>query len=158
LEEEKKQYTTIISELEERLAQLEVREADHMRQEEEWKTMQQRYDQYIQNLELEKEEMVRRHTLETGDLRKKNAYLTDHIQKMDSTAMSAVPSSSGFSHEFSDMDNMTVDNFWENPSYIDDFQMDTTVRSDSSLIKKSTISDDDKPAASGLLLIVSVLC
>ncbi|KAI9769585.1 MAG: hypothetical protein M1839_003624 [Geoglossum umbratile] len=157
LEEEKKQYTTIISELEERLAQLEVRETEHIRQEEEWKTMQQRYDQYIQNLQLEKEEMVRSHTLETGDLRKKNAYLTDHIQKMDSTAMSAVPSSSGFSNEFSDMDNMTVDGFWENPSYMDDFSMDTTVRSDSSLIKKSTISDDDKPAASGLLLIL-LLC
>jgi hypothetical protein len=101
--------------------------------------------------------MVRSHTIETGDLRKKNAYLTEHIQKMDSTAMSAVPSSSGFSSEFSGVDDMTVDNFWESPSFMDDFSMDTSVRSDNSLIKKSSISDDDKPAASGLLLIVSVM-
>ncbi|KAI9846504.1 MAG: hypothetical protein M1837_003925 [Sclerophora amabilis] len=167
LEEEKKQYTTIITELEERLAQLEVRESEHLRRENEWKATQQRYEHYMEGLHMEKEEMVRRHTLESGDLRKKNAILTEHVQnlqKMDSTAMSAVPSSSGFSADFSDIDSLVMEgNSWDNFSFINDFAVDNDVKPENALVvppkrtEKVAVSEQEKPAASSLLLIL-LLC
>ena len=162
LEEEKKTYTTIISELEERVAELEIRDAEHLRIEDELKATQQRYEHYIESLHLEKEEMVRSHTLETGDLRKKNAFLTEHIQKMESTAMSTVPSSSGFSADFSDLDSIAMEgNAWGNFSFLNDFSLESEVKPERSLVlparkaDKGNVGEADKPATSGLLLIVS---
>ncbi|KAI9749521.1 MAG: hypothetical protein M4579_006841 [Chaenotheca gracillima] len=168
LEDEKKQYTTVITDLEERCAHLEVNEAEHRQQEQEWKSTQQRVEQYIHGLSMEKEEMIRQHTLETGELRKKNAILTEHVQnlqKMDnSTAMSAVPSSSGFSADFSDVDGLAVEpNPWDSFSFLNDFGDDSDIKSKDALVvpsrrmEKVAITDDEKPAASGLLLVL-LLC
>ncbi|KAI9848633.1 MAG: hypothetical protein M1838_000472 [Thelocarpon superellum] len=163
LEEEKKTYTTIISDLEERVAELQIREAEHLRVEDEWKATRQHYDHFIDVLRLEKEEMVRSHTLETGDLRKKNAFLTEHVQKMESTAMSAVPSSSGFSADYSDLDSIAMEgNSWDQFGFIHDFSMEPEARPENALIfpgrkVDKAAHESDKPAASGLLLIL-LLC
>lgn len=184
LEEEKKHYTNIISELEDACAQLRIREADHARREEEWKAQQQRYEHFIEGLQLEKEEMIRRHTIETGDLRKKNAVLAEHVQKMDGTAMSAMPSSSGFSADFSDVDGLGLgfgveSGSFEPYSILHDFSLvpDLAPRPDQSLalVSQPRKSEhmpppppppppppadnrhdllDEKPAASGFLLLV----
>ncbi|KAI9886305.1 MAG: hypothetical protein M1823_001914 [Watsoniomyces obsoletus] len=177
LEEEKKQYTNIIADLEEACAQLRIRESEHLRREEEFKATQQRYEHYIEALHLDKEEMIRAHTLETGDLRKKNAYLTEHLQKMEGTTMSAMPSSSGFSADFSDaghgMSGMESagGTSWEPYPFMHDFAVEPEVHPEASsmaLVSTKTESmsrrtpqqgdaADEKPTASGLLLLL-LLC
>ena len=157
LEEEKKHYTELISELEDKVAQLEVRESEHCREREDWKATQAQYDQYIDNMRFEKEEMVRRHTLETGDLRKKNSVLVEAVQKLETASISTGPSSAGYPTDFSDIDSITMDSSWEN-FVINDFPMESDQRTDTALVpvkaEKLAISEEDKPAASSLLLIV----
>lgn len=61
LEDEKKQYGDFISDIEKELSQLSRRN---------------------EQLLLEKEEMIRSHTIETGELRKKVVVLTEHVQRL----------------------------------------------------------------------------
>jgi hypothetical protein len=177
LEEEKKQYTSIINELEE---QLRVRDANHRQLEEEWRATQRQLEQYIEGLHLERDEMIRTHTLETSDLRKKNAFLADHIQRLDGAAMSAVPSSSAFSADFSDVgmggDGLGLDgNSWESYPFMSDFSVDEAAPPEHALAPAVRKPErmlpatappvvpapvdpnilDDKPTTSGLLLLVS---
>lgn len=138
---------------------MKIRENEWEREKNEWAASQQQCKQYIESLLLEKEEMVRSHTLETGDLRKKNAYLTEHIQKLESTAMSAVPSSSGFSTDFSDFENLTMDSSpWDDFSLANDFAIDSDPHPETAIVvlpkksEKTVTKDDDRPA--GLLLVL----
>lgn len=122
---------------------------------------EQQYQQYIENLQMEKEEMLRAHTIETGDLRKKVSVLTDHVQKLESSAMSAVPSQTGFgSSDFSDIESLTMDGAWDSISFLHDFPSEPEVikvEPQTAVAKKSDttmINDSDKPAAQGLLLML----
>ena len=150
------------------MSELEIRENQHLRAEEQWQATRQQYEHYLETLHLEKEELVRRHTLETGDLRKKNAFLTEHLQKLESTAMSAVPSSSGFSNnDFSDIESITMEGgSWDQFSFLNDFSLETEPKPvvtthvpppqapPTSLIMPPRKTEADKPAASGILLVV----
>ena len=103
--------------------------------------------------------MVRVHTIESGDLRKKVSVLTDHIGRLESTAMSAVPSSTGFSADYSDIDTLTMDGAWDNISFLNDFSVDPEVKVETSIspakkAENSLINEPDKPAAQGLLLML----
>lgn len=154
LEDEKKHYTALINDLEEDLAEAKVAL-------DEWARKEQQYQQYIENMQLEKEEMIRNHTLESGDLRKKVSVLTDHIQRLESTAMSTVPSSTGYTADYSDIDSLTMDSAWDNISFLNDFSADPEVKVENSLVpaKKAessllSISDPEKPAAQGLLVML----
>jgi len=154
LEDEKKHYTSMINDLEEDLAELRASE-------ETWIRKELQYQQYIENMQLEKEEMVRNHTIESGDLRKKVSVLSDHIQRLESTAMSAVPSSTGYTADYSDIDSLTMDSAWDNISFLNDFSTDAEVKVENSLIPTKkvessllSISDPEKPAAQGLLLML----
>ena len=152
----------MITELEEALGEMKVREADWVREKEGWATSQQQYEQYIENVLMEKEELVRRHTIETSELRKKNAVLTEQLQRIESTAMSTAPSSTGFSADFSDFDHLTMESSqWDNFSIANDF-VDTgsprgTNMAMASKYSKSPVKDDDKTAASSVLLML-LLC
>lgn len=111
----------MISDLEETLK---LRESEFLREKNEWIAAQQQVNQYIENLHMEKEEMVRKHTLETGELRKKNTILREHIEKLETTARPA-SNPSAFSNEFSDYENVTMDNSpWEDFSMINEFSLD----------------------------------
>jgi hypothetical protein len=111
----------VISDLEE---SLKLREAEFLREKNEWVAAQQQVNQYIENIHMEKEEMVRKHTLETGELRKKNAILREHIEKLETTAKPA-SNPSNFSNEFSDYENVTMDNSpWEDFSMINEFSLE----------------------------------
>lgn len=101
---------------------------------------------------MEKEEMVRSHTLETGELRKKNTYLSEQLQKMqdamDRTPMAHQPSSSGFSDGFNlDSDFDLEGDCWSDPMSIQSPEMLTT---------KERYSEPEKPVP-GLLFIL-LLC
>ncbi|MCJ1405027.1 hypothetical protein MMC11_008253 [Xylographa trunciseda] len=163
LEEEKKHYTTIINELEEALGDMKVHEAEWAREKEDWATSQQQLKQYVDNLLVEKEELVRCHTIETGELRKRNAFLNEQIQRIESTAMSTAPSSTGFSADFSDFDHLTMDGSpWDNFSLANDFSIETENAMGNPMMieakrSKPAIKEDDKIAASGFLLML-LLC
>jgi hypothetical protein len=127
----------------------------------EWARKEQQYQQYIENMQMEKEEMLRNHTLESGDLRKKVGVLTDHIQRLESTPMSAVPSSTGYTADYSDIDSLTMDSAWDNISFLNDFSADPEVKVENSLVPAKkvessllSISDPEKPAAQGLLVML----
>jgi hypothetical protein len=125
----------------------------------EWARKEQQYQQYIENMQLEKEEMVRAHTIETGDLRKKVSVLTDHVQRLESTAMSTVPSSAGFSAEYSDIDTLTMDSAWDNISFLNDYPTESEVKVETTIApakkaENTLLSEPEKPAAQGLLLML----
>lgn len=122
-----------------------------------------RQKQYIDELLAEKEEMVRRHTVETTELRRKNAILADQAQKMDAVAMSAVPSSNGYSADFSEFDHLAIDNCsWENFSTANGFAMEPEQKEEMSLVNPSNLDKykskhDERATCSGLLLML-LLC
>lgn len=163
LEEEKKHFNSIISDLEEELRELRHQEAQWLHEKEGWATSQQRYKEYVDTLVMEKEEMVRCHTIETGELRKKNTILMEQLQRLESTAMSTAPSSTGFSADFSDFDHLTMDSSpWDNFSIANDFSIESDPTPGTSMAvtpkhPKPTVKDDDKAAASGFLLML-LLC
>ncbi|MCJ1386624.1 hypothetical protein MMC17_009750 [Xylographa soralifera] len=163
LEEEKKHYTTIINELEEALGEMKLHEAEWAHEKEDWATSQQQLKQYVDNLLIEKEELVRCHTIETGELRKRNTILSEQIQRIESTAMSNAPSSTGFSADFSDFDHLTMDSSpWDNFSLANDFSIEIDNSIGDSVMSeakgsKPPVKEDDKVAASGFLLML-LLC
>lgn len=123
----------------------------------------QQQQQYINELMAEKEELVRRHTIESAELRKKNAYLAEQAEKVENIAMSAVPSSTGYSAEYSDFDSLTMESSpWDNFSMVTDFTMEPEHRGDNSLIvvpkkERSIKQESDTTTAPGLLLML-LLC
>ncbi|MCJ1419240.1 hypothetical protein MMC32_005593 [Xylographa parallela] len=163
LEEEKKHYTTIMNELEEALGEMKLHEVEWAREKEDWAASQQQLKQYVDNLLIEKDELVRCHTIETGDLRKRNTILSEQIQRIESTTMSTAPSSTGFSAEFSDFDHLTMDSSpWDNFSLANDFSIETDNSTGDSMMNdtkrsKPAVKEDDKVAASGFLLML-LLC
>lgn len=130
---------------------------------ESFQVTQQQFQNYIDQLMVDKEEMIRCHTLETGELRKKNAALTEQAQKLESISMSAVPSSTGYSTDFSEFDHLTMENSpWDNFTMVNDFSVEPDVKQENPLAvmpkKERTCSrDEDKTATSGLLLML-LLC
>lgn len=163
LEEEKKQTSNVITELEDSLGDMRVRVQELEQEKEGLLFTQQRLQNYVDELMLEKEEMMRSHTVETGELRKKNATLTEQAQKLESISMSAVPSSTGYSTDFSEFDHLTMESSpWDNFSMINDFSVDPDVKQETSLMvlpkkERTSSKDDDKAATSGLLLML-LLC
>lgn len=107
-----------------------------------------------ETLQMEKEDMVRNHTIETGELRKKNTYLQEQLQKMqdtlERTPMAHGASSSGFSDDFNlDTDFDLNGDYWNDPMQMSN--NDVSIKAE----KIQSLHDSDKPAAApGLLLIV----
>ncbi|KAI8630525.1 bZIP transcription factor [Xylariaceae sp. FL1651] len=152
LEEEKKQYTNVISSMEEEIADLQTKLAQLLREKEYMQN-------HIEDLRLEKEEMVQTHTIETGELRKKVSILTDHVQRLEHAA---IPSNTGFAMGFNDMDGMTMDGTWDNMTYAEDYSMETEVKQELQLVspKKPELTfpaEVEKPATQGGLLFMLFL-
>lgn len=158
LEEEKKQFIAIIDRLEDE-------ERNWRLQEQRWLHERQQWHQYTENLVKEKEELVRQHTLETADLRRRNACLADEAQRLESVSMSAQPSSSGGSAGFPEFEHLTMDTSpFDDFSFIDTPIMDTDSKEERGPVRQrkaegspSVKNDDNKSAASGLLLML-LLC
>lgn len=123
LEEEKKQFTQVISDLEDALQGMKMQEADHLREKSEWMAAQQQINQYIDGLHMEKDELIRVHTLETADLRKKNNILKETVEKLErQIKYPAVPA---VSQDYSDFESMTVDaGNWEDYPMVNGLSLD----------------------------------
>lgn len=164
LEEEKKHFTTIINELEEALGEMKIREAEWESEKEGWVTAQQHYKQYIDTLLQEKEDLVQSHTIESNELRKKNNFLTEQVQRLETTSMSAGPSSTGFSEDYSDFDQLNMGSSpWDPISFVNEFNLESEHQTETSLVvllpkkEKSATKFEEHSATSGLLLML-LLC
>ncbi|KAL8849890.1 MAG: hypothetical protein Q9221_005156 [Calogaya cf. arnoldii] len=163
LEDEKKHTANHIQDLEEALEGFKIREEAWAQEREQLILFHQQQRQCIDELMSEKEELVRRHTIETGELRKKNTYLAEHAQKNDSIAMSAVPSSTGYSTEYSDFEHLTMESSpWDNFSLVTDFNPEPEPKVENSLVitpkkERNTEREGDTTTAPGLLLML-LLC
>ncbi|KAJ4290136.1 hypothetical protein N0V88_006644 [Collariella sp. IMI 366227] len=161
LEDEKKQFTEIISSLEDTIAKMES-------QMQKLGLDNQNYESYIHDLEREKEDMISRHTIETGELRKKISVLTTEVQSMGRAATTAP----GFPGAFAEMDGMAMDCSWDNMPMFGDFPMEqpaaTEVKQEMQIVptaKKpvemvslsTTTTDPEKPAQQGGLLFMLFL-
>ncbi|CAK7214500.1 hypothetical protein SCUCBS95973_002168 [Sporothrix curviconia] len=87
LEDEKKHYTSVMNDMEQTINDLRMQLA-------EFQLEKQNIGRYIDNLAMDKEEMIRQHTIETADLRKKVSVLSNHIQILESSAAPAPAMSS----------------------------------------------------------------
>ena len=154
LEEEKKHFSAAMTELEDALQEYKQREGEWIRKEEAWAATQQQYLTHFENLRMQQEELVRQHTLETVELRRKNAMLMDQIQRVESTAMSNASSSHGISTNHSDFDQMNLTS-WDNLSMGHEFTIENSQATDQAEALKTT--ETEKPAASALLLML-LLC
>ncbi|KAF2836570.1 hypothetical protein M501DRAFT_939754 [Patellaria atrata CBS 101060] len=163
LEEEKKIWTERVNFLEEELANMRLQLDRHMVEKEQWHYQLVERNQIIESLHCEKEEMVRVHTLETGELRKKVNILTERLD--NTNVMSAVPSQTGFTEFTSEMDGLTMGNELNDFIFVQDEFIDTDAVTQPSFEQPETSlvvarrkdTTDDKPVASGLLLML-LLC
>lgn len=122
-----------------------------------WARKEQQYQQYIENMQIEKEEMLRTHTLESGDLRKKVNVLTEHIQRLESTPMPTATAASTFPADYTDIDSLTMDAAWDNFSILNDFSAESDIKIENSVVptkKLELLSEPEKPAAQGLLVML----
>ncbi|KAH8675889.1 bZIP transcription factor [Xylariales sp. PMI_506] len=152
LEDEKKQYTMVINEMEESIADLN-RKMEQLLHTNEFLTRQ------LDSARMEKEELIREHTIETGELRKKVSVLTDHVKRVENTT---IPSNPGFSHGFSEMEGLTMEPSWDNIGFMGDYPMEQEPKQELQVapVKKPEITlstDADKPSTQGGLLFMLFL-
>ena len=133
-------------------------------QEQRWLHERQQWHQYTESLVREKEELVRQHTLETAELRKKNNCLAEEVQRFESMSISTQPNSAGISAGFPEFENLTMDTgSFDDFTFIENPIMNTEPKNEASVVllpKKETppsIKSEDTSAASGLLLML-LLC
>ena len=124
----------------------------------------QQWSQFIEGLNRDKEELVRQHTLETADLRRKNTYLSETVERLESAAISAQTSSNGASTGYPEFENLAMDgspfedfSFIENPIMEMEPKQEIPVLVQSKKENMIPADDTDKSAASGLLLML-LLC
>lgn len=114
LEDEKKHYTNHINNLEHDIETLRLQLSELQME-------KQSVNQYIESMNMDKEEMIRQHTIETADLRKKISVLSNHVQDLESSAAAASNMASHVSGytgagagastmgPFGDMESLTID-------------------------------------------------
>jgi protein-tyrosine-phosphatase len=111
LEEEKKHFTATITDLEEALQSMKMREAELLREKSEWIVTHQQMTQYIDGLHMEKDELIRVHTLETAELRKKNNILMETVDKLE---RGMKPVQENLQGDFTGFENLTMESHpWE---------------------------------------------
>ncbi|KAK6532889.1 hypothetical protein TWF281_007060 [Arthrobotrys megalospora] len=160
LEEEKKVHSAIILELEEKMNTLAVRENEWMEKEAQYMREREMFEHHLNYAQIQNEEMVRKHTLETAELRKKNTFLAQELdlmqEKLNQAAMHAQsPAGVNYTEEFT-FDGMPIDSFWEPPSFNDDANTFLNVPDVAEVKlapKISEIKEEEKPA-SGLLFLL----
>ncbi|KAL5430949.1 hypothetical protein PMIN07_006510 [Paraphaeosphaeria minitans] len=159
LEEEKKTWSDKICGLQDDFSNLRVEYDRLLSEKENWHREQMEMHQLVNQLHFDKEELVRTHTLETGELRKKVSVLTERLECATNSSAPMAPSSA-FTDFTSDMDNLNMSNSeWDNYIFVNDFDEQTPGQQpqEQSLAVVPRAKDEEKPVASGLLLML-LLC
>lgn len=152
LEEEKKLHSAVIQELEDKLQQMSIAE-EQMRQR--IQDMARERDILTHSFQMEKEEMVRFHTLESGELRKKNAFLQEKLQQLEETLdRTPMQNQSGFADAFDFETDFDLDSPCWNDPRLPVHDVTPPIKPEKIV---SPLGESEKPAAPGLLLIL-LLC
>jgi hypothetical protein len=130
----------LINDMEEEMNDLRVKTEALLRE-------RQGYQECIEAMRLEKEEMIRAHTLESAELRKKIS------------VMGAMAGANEFHGGFDNMGGMAMANPWENVSYMTDFPMETEIKQEPPVVaqakKELTLPSDDKSGTpTGMLFML----
>lgn len=148
LEEEKKQFTHVIHDLEDALRSMKIREAELLREKSEWMGAQQQINQYIEGMHMEKDEIIRVHTLESAELRKRNNILKETVEKLERQTKSAP----ALTHDFSELENLTMDTgSWEEFGLVNALESDSipaSTQSSALIVEKApekTVASNDHP-------------
>ncbi|KAL0939087.1 bZIP transcription factor [Colletotrichum truncatum] len=154
LEDEKKQFTAVLGDMEEEMAEMRKQMEQLLRE-------KQFNQEYIESLTMEKEEMIRTHTIETGELRKKVSVLTEHVQRLESAAMTA-PANNGFVSGYDDMDGMTMPGTWDNVNFLGEYPMEPEIKQELQVVpaKKAEVSfpaESEKSSSQGGMLFMLFL-
>ncbi|KEY64948.1 hypothetical protein S7711_08947 [Stachybotrys chartarum IBT 7711] len=160
LEDEKKQFTTIMSDLEEDLNMWKTK----------YETLMMEHTNAVQCIETlvnEKDELIRAHTLESGELRKKNNVLVEHIHRLESNHAQPSNTSNGVfpSHPFDEMEGMAATGAWDNNhGFVNEYTVEPeSMQSEMTLVpaKRNNTSalgvEGDKGASQGGLLFMLFL-
>lgn len=117
LEDEKKQYTATIGDLDMEVNSLRVQLEESRRQ-------CQLYMQHCDNLTLQKEEMIRNHTIESRELRKKVSVLTENITALESNSVPTPgPSGTTINGPFGEVDSLCMPGGWDNANFMHQYSM-----------------------------------
>ncbi|EHK48075.1 hypothetical protein TRIATDRAFT_182347, partial [Trichoderma atroviride IMI 206040] len=146
LEDEKKHFTVVITDMEDELSTLKAKV-------EQLTLEKQQCVDYIETLAFEKDEMIRTHTIETGELRKKVGILTDHVQRLESS----IPPNAAANDFSGSYDDMEMAGTWDN-GFLNDFADE--VKPPMAMAKKDNnpfTSDSEKTSSQGGLLFMLFL-
>jgi hypothetical protein len=142
LENEKKEFNSLMSQYEEVNDQL-SRKVEQVEME------KAAYIQYIDNITLEKDELIRQHTVETGDLRKKISVLTEYIHKLELSQPAPSNHANGIyaSNAFEEMEGMAMTGPWDSNGFINEYAADPEpVQPDMAMVSVKKV---DNTAAEG---------
>lgn len=160
LEEEKKIWMEKICGMQDEFANLRVEYDALCTEKENWHRESMELHHLVSTLQYDKEELIRSHTLESGDLRKKVSVLTERLEAATSNGMAAAPSTT-FTDFASEMDNLTMGHSdWDNYLFVGDFASDEQTPPQQQPQERSLVprvKEEEKPVASGLLLML-LLC
>ncbi|EME89226.1 uncharacterized protein MYCFIDRAFT_115880, partial [Pseudocercospora fijiensis CIRAD86] len=156
LESKEKNYTNQIAVLEAQINELtrerEARERDRQLAHQRLQEAQ----RIINTMDDEKRDLVMRHNEEASQLRRKVQILTDQLEAGPAPAMSAAPSSTGFTDFNAEMEALNMGpHDWDNFIFVNDLQNDP--QDDFSFEPKPEPHTNEQPIASGLLFML-LLC
>jgi hypothetical protein len=115
LETKEKGYTHQVTMLEQQLAELNIERDNLARDRQILVHRTQEAERIIESLHMEKRDMLMKHTEETSSLRKRIQVMTDRMDENPAPAMSANPSSSGFSEFNAEFDTLNIGpHDWDN--------------------------------------------
>ena len=116
----------------------------------------------VEKYRAREEELIRRHTLETADLRKRISFLDEEVQRRGETPLSAAPTSATFSSGFPDYEAVTMNGNqqWEDFSFAGQPGMAAEMQkpAESTLLARQKevkpSSKEEESSVSGLLLML----
>ncbi|CEJ90513.1 hypothetical protein VHEMI06293 [[Torrubiella] hemipterigena] len=153
LEDEKKQFNAVVADMEVELNAAKA-ELERLRRE------NQTYVGYADNMAAQKEEMIRAHTVEARELRKKNALLTEHIQRLEGNVTTPTSPSNAF--DAGDLSDMAMPGNWDSSTFAAGNFTSGTLVEKSETTKVDTALptadvDHDKASSQGGLLFMLFL-
>lgn len=108
LETKEKGYAHQVTMLEQQLAEISIERDNLSRDRQILVHRTQEAERIIESLHMEKRDMLMKHTEETSNLRKRIQVMTDRLEAGPAPAMSAAPSSTGFSEFNAEFDDLNI--------------------------------------------------
>ena len=149
LELEKKLFTEEKKSLEDAVNHMDGKFAQEREQ---WHLQQQQYENFIQQLQFERDEAIRTKTIETGDLRRQNNLLKEcvrDLERQQTKNFQGGNAADNFSNDFSSFGNLDLGNDWDDEFSLinsDDLKMEGEDTPQRQLTPRPPPPSDPRPA------------